>query len=190
VRSGILNRARDRAVSGPSPFGRLRAGSSILSLTGRGEDKPPAGPRPHRATTERREITGCSGHPCQPLSSRYAIILIVLLSPIPTNALTTQHSTFTKMHSPLAANLTPLIVRRRALPNLFLHSSWTSDEEMEEKENVNQNFPITCIFISEQCLFGLAQTVSLSYEIGRTVFMLNVNHRLKPVPLNIKSREL
>ncbi len=36
-------------------------------------------------------------------------------------------------------------------------------------------FPIARVFISEQCLFRLAQAVSLSHEIGRTVFMLNVN---------------
>jgi hypothetical protein len=124
---------------------------------GRGEDTPPAG----------RSISSC-----QPLSSRYAIIFIVLLSPTLTNTLTAQLSILTKMRSP---NSTSSVAKRRALPYSFLRAPWTSDEEMQVMPDVNENFPIVHISTSERRLFHVARTVSLSHQIGRTVFMLNAN---------------
>ena len=110
-----------------------------------------------------RKNTECRGHPCQPLACRYAIILIVLLSPTPTNVLTLtgldSHAVITRCE-PHPSNRPKM----PALPNSFLRSSWTSDQESKEKQHVNQNAPGALIGISERCLF---HRVTNSFPLAR-----------------------
>ena len=132
-----------RAVSGPSPFGRAQ-GRLFDPLPDEARGRYTARPTPSSPLPANR---------CHLAMPQYLLCFSLPLSPTgsPRSA-----GLLTKMHSPRGPNFTSLIVSRPALSNLFLHSLWTSDDEMEEKEYVNQ-IRKSRFSILEQCFQPFAR---------------------------------
>src|ERR1700733_2934689 len=79
--------------------------------------------------------------------------------PLPLTHSARRHLPPANLHSQFASLSLSVIVRSALSPNAFLHSPTTCTVEMEEKENVSQNFQILSILVSEHCLFSLQRTL-------------------------------